>query len=176
MTAQTISRFSRVYVNFDPDGAGTGGPPVWVLGSAGDGTSGTSVLSTGVYQPAVGNAVAEVGVPLYFRSPGVLDLAQARDGSGGGVQPYQVVGLAAASTSAGGTVGLITDGRISRRDWTSLTGSKALEPGQRYYLSPGYAGRLQSVCPSNRGDTVISVGQALSIEVLEVEITYIARL
>jgi hypothetical protein len=176
-TARTINRFGRTYVEFDPDGTG-GGPATWILGSAGAGSgSGPTVGPSGVFTPAVTGKVCRAGNPLYFKSAGVLDLAQAIDSvPPGGVHPYQVSGLASFDANTGEQVGLITDGQLSLSDWIFIAGTTTLTVGARYYLSQAAAGMLTDSCPSAPGTTVISVGQAISPSTLEVEITFMVRL
>lgn len=176
-TPRTINRFGRIYVEYDPDGTG-GGPPTWILGSAGPGSGGGPTTGlTGAFTPAAAGATARAGSPLYFKAPGVLDLAQAIDsGAGGTVHPHQVVGLAQADANSGELVGLITDGQLALGDWNFIAGTATLEVGQRYYLSQAAAGMLTASCPSAIGTTVVSVGQAVSPTTLEVEINVMVRL
>lgn len=174
MSSQTIVHFSRVYVSFDPDGAG-GGPPVWILGSASDGSSGTSVISAGVYSPASGTAPVAAGTPMRFRAAGLLDIAQAIDGSGS-LRPYEVAGMAAADTAAGQPIGLITDARITRSSWLSIAGTANLDVGRRYYLDDSQPGRITTLCPSSAGSVAVAIGQAITELSLEVEISFIAGL
>jgi hypothetical protein len=180
---RTISRFGRTYVEFDPDGGG-GGPSTWVLAAAGGGAGAAigSGAPGGTFSPpppppgGTGSA-CQVGMALFFTTPGKLDLALAMDATiPGQPAPYQVAGLASIDAVDGQLVGLISDGQISRADWTPVAGGPDLVPGARYYLSSSSAGWLQLACPSGVGATVVCVGQALSERVLEVEINLIARL
>lgn len=167
MAATTIQRFKRVFIRFNP---GPTGPPTWVLGSAADRSSASSVISSGTFQPANGQAVAE-GTPLFFRSQTLLDVAQAIEGlTPAGPHPYEMVGLASRAAAPGDVVGLLSDGRIGRASWLDLTGTVKLQSGSRYYLSAGQPGKLTLQCPTAPGTAVVRVGQALSAEVLEVEL------
>lgn len=182
---RTIRRFGRTYAEFDPDGIG-GGPPTWVLSSSGGGSgTGSSASPSGTFTPAPatpGGAlpVCDAGAPLYYTAPGRLDLALAADAPAGAAvgtpAPYLVAGLAADDARDGQMVGVVSDGQVSRTDWTPVLGVPDLVPGARYYLSEITAGKLTAQCPSTAGATVVCVGQALSERALEVEINLIARL
>jgi hypothetical protein len=177
-TPKTISRFGRTYEEFDPDGGG-GGPATWILSTSGNGSgsgTGGSSLPSGVYTPAV-SAPAMTGMALYFTAPNTLDLAVGREPTvSGAPAPYMVVGLANADATTGQAVGLISDGQLSKVNWTDVVGARDLVPGARYYLSAVVPGMLQSSCPTAPGTIVVAVGQALSERALEVEINLIARL
>ena len=165
-------------MEFDPDGSG-GGPATWILGSAGAGAgSGSSSAPSGIFTPAIGGpGLLKAGMAVYFKAPGVLDLALAVDAAPAApAAPYQVVGLANAETSGGQAVGMTVDGQLSLTDWTAVVGAIDLVPGARYYLSARDPGQLVLSCPSGVGTSVVSVGQALSERTLEVEINLIARL
>lgn len=179
---RTIRRFGRTYEEFDPDGVG-GGPSTWVLSSAGGGTgSGSSASPTGTFSPAAGAAVrtCNAGNALYFISGGRLDLAMGVDAlagaAAGAPAPYMVAGLASADAIDGQMVGVVSDGQVSRADWSPVAGSRDLVPGARYYLSVATPGLLQLACPSTPGTWVVCVGQALSERALDVEINLIARI
>lgn len=179
---RTIRRFGRTYEEFDPDGVG-GGPSTWVLSSAGGGTgSGSSASPTGTFSPAASAAVrtCTAGNALYFISAGRLDLAMGVDAiagaAAGAPPPYMVAGLASADASDGQMVGVVSDGQVSRADWSPVAGSRDLVPGARYYLSVATPGLLQLVCPSTPATWVVCVGQALSERALDVEINLIARI
>lgn len=175
VAGQTTTRFGRVYTSFDPDGPG-GGPSVWLLGTAGDGSSSSAVISAGIYDPAAtGNA--PLGAPVYFKAPGVLALAQAVDATTpGDGAPHQAIGLLANVCGPGDAAGVIADGRLTRADWSAVMGAAALVSGERYYLSAVQAGQLRPVCPSTPGATVVALGQALDPQTIEVEINRIVRL
>lgn len=175
---RTIRRFGRTYEEFDPDGVG-GGPSTWVLSSAGGGSgSGSSASPTGTFSPAAGAAVrtCNAGSALYFITAGRLDLALAVDALAGAPGPYLVAGLASADAIDGQMVGVVSDGQVSRADWSPVTGSHDLVPGARYYLSVTTPGMLQLACPSTTGSWVVCVGQAMSERALDVEINLIARI
>lgn len=174
MPSQTIVHFSRVYVSYDPDGSG-GGPPVWLLGTASDGSSGNSAITAGVYSPASGSAPVLVGTPMYYRDAGMLDAAQALEGTGE-FRSYEVAGLAATDVAAGEPIGLITDTRITRDSWLSIAGTVALQSGRRYFLNDQQPGQITTVCPSSAGSVAVAIGQAISPETLELEISFIASL
>lgn len=179
MPARTISRFGRSYIEFDPDGAGAGGPSTWILTTPGAGASGgIGSKPSGVFTPVSPTATVAIGAALYFKAPGVLDLALAADSgvAGSRVHPYQVAGLAANTAVNGALVSLITDGQVTMADWTALVGTADLDVGQRYYLSELRLGGFSVTPPTALGATVVSVGQAISQRTLEVEINVMVRL
>lgn len=177
---RTIERFGRTYVEFDPDGAG-GGPSTWVLSSGGGGSgSGSSGSTSGTFLPGDSAAICNTGSPLYFIATSQLDLALGVDAlpgaPAGAAAPYLVCGLAAENATSGQLVGVITDGQVSRTDWSQVCGSVDLIAGARYYLSVTTPGMLQLACPSTPGNWVVCAGQAVSARALDVEIDYIARI
>jgi hypothetical protein len=77
-----------------------------------------------------------------------------------------VVGIALASVSAGFSVSYTAAGAITLPDWTAIVGSSTLLPGATYYLSPGSAGCLTTTAPTESGQCVVSVGDAMSSDTL----------
>jgi hypothetical protein len=177
-TARTISRFGRTYTEFDPDGGG-GGPPTWVLATPGAGSgSASSGASSGIFTPSTPTStIAKAGMAVYMPSPGNLDLAQATDASvAGTIHPYLVAGLAAADTTVGQSVNVLTDGQLSLSDWTLITGEATLRINQRYYLSDLMPGTMTFICPTRLGSTVVCLGQAVSQLTFEIEINLMVHL
>lgn len=113
---------------------------------------------------------------MYFSGLTTLDLALALDGAATGPHPYVVAGLASMDATAGQVVGFVSDGQVSLSDWSAVVGQKELVPGQRYYLSARNPGMLTSICPTAPGETVVSVGSAVSATQFEVEINLMVRL
>lgn len=107
-----------------------------------------------------------VGQAVYIKSNGDIDLAMA-DASA----TAKVVGVVADATIATGTSGNIrTSGALASADWTTVTGSATLTPGERYYLDNTSAGMLTATPPDATGEFVVAVGMALSTTELLVEV------
>lgn len=104
-----------------------------------------------------------VGMALYVPSDGSVDLASASSNP-------NVVGLAKVDAAPG--IGeYITEGQITRSNWSAVAGTATLSPGAYYYLSPSVAGQITSVAPTTPGQSVVVVGRALTQTTLDVEIT-----
>lgn len=103
------------------------------------------------------------GMALYVPSDGSVDLARADTFP-------NVVGLAS-SDAAPGIGEYITEGQITRSNWSAVAGTATLSPGAYYYLSPSVAGQITSVAPTTPGQSVVVVGRALTQTTLDVEIT-----
>lgn len=82
----------------------------------------------------------------------------------------EVVGLSIVNCIIGEDCIYITQGRLSLSDWTNIIGEMKLIPGRCYFLSMQEIGKLTSVAPSSRGDTVVQVGRAQSTETLSISI------
>lgn len=121
---------------------------------------------------------------MYLVRQGEVGFARAIDGraapvSGGAPaanQPFQVIGLAAMDVNNGQVVPIVSDGVITRQDWTVITGAALLEVGRRYYLSPATSGKLTLDCPNAPGEYVVQIGRASSTFQLDIEIDTLARL
>lgn len=105
------------------------------------------------------------GQPLYLLSNGHLRRAIASSRA-----TAAVCGLAAAPAAVGIGAHYQTEGVIERSDWTPITGSTDLMPGQPYFLSPSEPGRLTPIAPIAVGQVVVMVGQALSARTFDVEV------
>jgi hypothetical protein len=118
------------------------------------------------YYDAEADSTIIIGNPLYIVSgTGHVDLAQA-DASA----TAQVAGLSITDTAPGGTCQFLSEGRIERSDWSSITGSVNLSAGVFYYLDPSTAGRLTSTAPSTPGQYVVRIGRAIDTTTLDIEI------
>lgn len=106
-----------------------------------------------------------IGSPLYLKLSTHVDLAQANDAG-----TTQVVGFAIEAVSPLFAVEYISEGQITRDDWTSIAGTVFLSVGSQYYLSPSTAGRITSTAPTTAGQYVVPVGRAISDKVLDIEI------
>ena len=111
------------------------------------------------------DSTAASGMVLYVPSNGHVDLAQAD-----ALSTTRAVGLAFEAVVATNTGEYITEGQITRVDWTAVTGTSTLVPGAYYYLSPTTAGGLTTTAPTTSGQYVVVVGRALTTGTLDVEI------
>lgn len=105
------------------------------------------------------------GQPLYTRSSGNLDLAQANS-----LGTSKVAGLALNNASGGTSVNYELDGVVTQSDWTQVIGQTNLSPGSTYFLSPAIAGKLTTIAPEVGGELVVKVGVALDSSTLNLEI------
>ncbi len=106
-----------------------------------------------------------LGQPVYITAAGHAELAQAN-----GAGTVGAVGLAAENADAGASLQYLTEGKITRTDWTSVAGTATLSAGARYYLSATTAGRITVTAPTTVGQYVLKVGRAISTTVLDIEI------
>ena len=99
-----------------------------------------------------------VGQPIYITPVGTVEHADA--------DTLPCLGVSINYASAGGALSYISDGSVSRQDWTAITGSNDLRPGMTYYLAD--TGKLTHIVPT----TGLSqqIGVAVSRSLLDVEI------
>jgi hypothetical protein len=188
--ARVIYRFGRSYTEFDPDGA-SGGPSTWILSSSGDGPenpgdgSNNNNSGSGIFRPLPGtdDRLIYAGMALYLVGDAYVSLAVAKESLADGLLPYTPCGLALSDAIAEEAVTYISDGLITLWDWSNVAdgtpeagGELLLVPGRRYYLSDTTPGRMTLNCPSTPGSFAVSLGTALTPNVLEVEINLIARI
>lgn len=86
-----------------------------------------------------------------------------------------VAGLSAAAVTAGNQGTVVTSGRLTLADWSTVTGEVALEPGRDYFLSTT-GGMLTTEAPEADNEVVCRVGKAISTTVFEVTISQIVLL
>lgn len=127
--------------------------------------------STDNVYSAESDATVALGAPLYLTGAGHVDLAQA-NASG----TTQVVGLANEAGTPTVSVDYITEGKITKSDWSGVAGTATLTVGAIYYLSATTAGRITTTAPTTGGQYVVKVGRATSATVLDVEIESPIRL
>jgi hypothetical protein len=111
---------------------------------------------------AIFDDAAEIGHALFVSGDGHVDLASMADPG--------VAGISVESVSADATGHFVTEGQITRDDWTVITGSASLTPGALYYLDPASPGLLTDTPPEDIGDSVVIVGRALTSTTLDVSI------
>lgn len=126
-----------------------------------EGDGGNSVVS---YSGVTDDNVA-VASPVYFKGTGHVGLAQANDAT-----KAQVAGLCLSIATSTNTATWVTEGSVSRTDWTAITGTALLTPGALYFLDPTLAGALTKTAPITVGQFVVKVGRAESTTDLDIEI------
>lgn len=173
MAGRTITRFTRDYEEFDPDGAG-GGPSTWILSAPGSGSGSGGAVAGGlkaVLSASLKGGPFPAGTPLAMDPAGELVLADA-------TAPHTAVcvGLLLQSAAAGARAYYTSDGELSLADWTAVTTvGPLLSPGVRYFLDPGKPGTITTICPTQPGVYAAPIGVALSSNLLEVEINLPVR-
>jgi hypothetical protein len=119
------------------------------------------VQSPNVVTAQFASATAK-GAPLFIDGSDV-ELAQA-DGM------VNVIGVAAEDVAESAEGRYLTEGQVTRDDWTPVAGASLLSAGAVYYLSPTTAGQITATAPTTAGQVVLIIGRALSATVLDVEI------
>ena len=110
-------------------------------------------------------STAVEGMVLYVPSNATVDLAQADSAS-----TWGAIGIAHENVSAAALGDYVTEGQITKTDWTTVTGSVSLTPGATYYLSAATPGFMTSTPPSTTGQSVVVVGHALTTQIFDIEI------
>lgn len=155
-----------------------GGESVVVVGRATDSLTldieiASPILLSGVDEPEVDpfplvaefDSNAEIGMLLYISSNGHVDLAQADAEA-----TSEVAGFAVESVNATEQGHYVTDGQVTREDWTVVTGTALLSPGALYYLDVNNPGRMSTTWPEAVGESLVIVGRALTQTVFDIEI------
>jgi hypothetical protein len=106
------------------------------------------------------------GMVVYVPSDAHADLAQADAEPTSGA-----VGLAENDVTSGETGTYLTEGQVERTDWTSIVGTTLLTPGAVYFLSKDTAGGMSTTAPIVVGESIVRIGRALSVTVLDIEIS-----
>jgi hypothetical protein len=115
---------------------------------------------------AIADEDLKSGRPIYVKSNGHIELADAD------VMPEAgVAGLAIIDAASGDTAAYATDGFLTLSDWSSATNpsSTLLTPGTVYFLVSGYVVGMLTPTPPTSG-YVVQIGRALSTTTLEIEI------
>jgi hypothetical protein len=111
-----------------------------------------------------------IGQPVYTKSNGNVDLAQADAGA-----TVEVLGLVRDSSIAAAASGAIqTDGVLSATtgQWDTVTGETGgLTAGAVYYLDPSTPGTLTQTAPTTVGQFVVRVGRAISTTEMEISVS-----
>lgn len=112
------------------------------------------------------DATVVAGQPVYLKANTHVDLACSNASL-----TQKVAGVAITSVASGQAVKYNTDGKLTKTDWTSVTGATLLTPGADYYLSDATPGMLTMVAPTTVGSYVEKVGKAISTVIFDIEIS-----
>lgn len=132
--------------------------------------SGGSSGSDSMYS-AESDATVVLGTPLYLTVAGHVNLAQANAAG-----TTQVAGFANEAGTPTVSVDYISEGKITKSDWSDVAGTASLTVGSVYFLSPTTAGRITTTAPATVGQYVVKVGRATSATILDLEIEAPIRL
>lgn len=137
------------------------GPYPYVDEMVGDIESYTAEVDTSV----------QIGTPIYL-----TEVGHARPAQASGQPQTNVIGLAVSAAEPGFTCHYLTEGKVTRDDWSLVAGTSALLVGQTYFLAPSSPGRITITPPSQSGNYVVRVGRAVSPLSLDVEVELPIRL
>lgn len=116
------------------------------------------------------NETINIGQPVYVSAADTVNLADAD-----ALNTSHVLGIAITDATANTTVLVLSEGSVTRADWTAITGSANLVPGAMYYLSTT-AGGLTVTPPTGDGDHVVRCGLAVNTTRLDIEVNEVAIL
>ncbi len=117
------------------------------------------------YLSAEADSTVKIGYAVYLKSSGHLDPAKADAQSTSGI-----IGVSISDAMAGALCKYLSEGKVTRSDWTEVAGAALLTPGVTYYLSPTTAGQITSTAPTTTGQSVAAIGRATSTTELDIEI------
>ncbi len=129
-------------------------------GTAGAGTGGSTPIE------AIFDSNTDKGMIVYIPSDGHADLAQ-----GDAVGTSGAIGFAQEDVLATATGFYLTEGQVTKTDWTSITGTTLLVPGSVYFLSVATPGGMTTTPPSLTGESTVRVGRAATTEIFDIEIS-----
>ena len=116
------------------------------------------------------NETVLVGQPVYVSGNNTINLASASS-----LSEAQAIGLVEVGATANGTANVLTDGTINQADWTSVIGSTNLTPGSVYFLSTT-SGKMSTTPPTGDGETVVTIGVAITTTKFDIEVNEVAIL
>ena len=108
------------------------------------------------------------GQPVYIKNNGHIDLGKADE-----YLTSKIIGLLNEDVLATFSVNYINNSTLTLTDWTEIIDSQHLSIGSYYYLSKS-KGKLTNIAP-NIG-YVVKIGQAISENILQIEIEQPIRL
>jgi hypothetical protein len=95
------------------------------------------------------------GQPIYISTNNTGSLASSFPATS------KVIGLASSDSFLGNSLKVTLEGCFEMFDWSAVTGTSLLSPGQMYYLASD-PGKLSTNPPSVDGQVVVRVGTAIS--------------
>lgn len=116
------------------------------------------------------NETINIGQPVYVSATDTVNLADADT-----LNTSHVLGLAITDATANTTVIVLSEGSVTRSDWTAIVGTANLVPGAIYYLSTT-AGQMTTTPPTGDGDNVVRCGLAVNLTKFDIEINEVAIL
>ena len=120
---------------------------------------------------AEADAAIAIGQPVYLKTSGHADLAQADAAGRAGA-----IGFAITAAEASFAVDYVTEGKLTLADWTAIAGTAALVAGANYFLDAASRGRITGAAPTAAGQYVVRLGRAASALTLDIEIEAPIRL
>jgi hypothetical protein len=135
--------------------------------------------ASGVTQPELDAAIAGVGgggvtaavlnpvlvgQPVYMTPAAVYDLADATNAA-----KQNVLGFSTVNALTGFPALVVTEGGVTRADWTPVTGTPTLTPGAAYYLGT-VPGTMSLIPPSGAGLYLRQLGRATGSLSFDIEI------
>lgn len=105
------------------------------------------------------------GSPCIVSGNGIISSAQADS-----IITSQVIGLTKETILSSGIGDIVLSGKIEIADWTAITGSSELIPGNIYYLDSNSPAMLTETATVTVGDCVVRIGIALTTTILIVNI------
>jgi|SRR5208337_272590 len=105
------------------------------------------------------------GQPIYIKNTGHLGLAQANT-----TATSKVAGLVQTDTAPTFACPCLSIGKVARTDWTLVAGTVSLTIGAEYYLDPNTPGMITTIAPVSVTQIVVSIGNAVASDTLNIEI------
>jgi hypothetical protein len=119
---------------------------------------------------AIAGETVFVGQPVYVVSNNTVNLADASD-----TTMAKAIGFVTQSATANTAVVVQTDGLFELANWEAIIGAISLTPGSTYFLST-VTGQMSTTPPTGDGDTVVTMGTAVSTTKFDIEVNEVAIL
>jgi len=115
------------------------------------------------------DSATKSGQVVYISSDGHVDLARADSGT-----TADAIGLSVNTITINSTDYILTEGSITKTDWSNISDASALVPGAIYYLSSVDSGDITINAPSS--GYLVRIGRAINSQTLDIEIAQEVRL
>lgn len=116
------------------------------------------------------NETVLVGQPVYVSGNNTINLGDASS-----INTSNVVGLVSVGASANGTSTVLTEGSVNQADWSNVISTSLLTPGATYFLSVT-SGKMSTTPPTGNGESVVTLGTALTTTKFDIEVNKVAAL